>query len=133
MTTDTQTTTAPAIDEAQPQRRSVRLQVNDNDLQTFYANAFRINSSADELFVDLGINTTSAAPQRNGNGNTDGGTPAAQVRFDVSHRAVLNYYTAKRLAMVLASLVRQHEQRFGELKLDVSDRLTADHTAPAGE
>jgi hypothetical protein len=105
------------------QRPSVRLQVNDRDLQTLYANAFRINSSPDELFLDLGINTTMPAARRTGE---EPGQPAGQVHFDISHRVVLNYYTAKRLAMVLGNLVRQHEQRFGELKLDVAERVTND-------
>ena len=109
---------------AREHNRSVRLQVNDSEMSVCYANAFRMNSSADEVFVDLGINTTTPTPGRSGNE-----AASRQVRFDVSHRVVLNYYTAKRLVMVLGGLVRQHEQRFGELKLDVAERLAGDHSA----
>ena len=34
----------------------------------------------------------------------------------------MNYYTAKRMAMLLSNVVRQHEQRFGELKLNAGER-----------
>ena len=35
-------------------------------------------------------------------------------------RVVLNYYAAKRLALTLTQLIRQHEQQFGQLELDAS-------------
>lgn len=117
MATDTGTPTADA-----PPTRQVRLRVNDQDLETFYANAFRSSNSAEELFLDLGINTVvrASAPENPDGGN--GEAPEGEIRFDVSHRVVMNYYTAKRMAMLLSNVVRQHEQRFGELKLNAAER-----------
>jgi hypothetical protein len=35
---------------------------------------------------------------------------------------ILNYYTAKRLAITLSQLIRRHEEQLGELELDVAKR-----------
>ena len=39
---------------------------------------------------------------------------------------VMNYYSAKRLAITLSQLIRRHEDEFGELELDVSKRRKAE-------
>lgn len=98
------------------EQRPVRMRVSDRERVTHYANAFRSNASAEEVMLDLGIN--SAASGR-GEGGGDGG---GEVHFEVSNRIIMNYYTAKRLAMLLGNLVRRHEERFGELKLSVTER-----------
>jgi hypothetical protein len=45
-----------------------------------------------------------------------------QVIFQANQRVILNYFSAKRLALTLSQVIRQHEQRFGELQLDVAKR-----------
>ena len=99
----------PATDE-QTGRGRVRLRVDAQDMVTRYANAFRSNASADEVMIDFGVN--SAAP----------GGDEGEVRFEITNRTIMNYYTTKRLAMLLGNLVRRHEERFGELKLNAADR-----------
>ena len=42
--------------------------------------------------------------------------------FQVNERIVLNYFSAKRLAITLSQLVRRHEEQFGEIELDVAKR-----------
>ena len=44
----------------------------------------------------------------------------------LTDRVILNYYTAKRLAITLSQLIRRHEEQFGELELDVSKRSRTD-------
>ena len=38
-------------------------------------------------------------------------------------RIIMNHYTAKRLTLSLLQSVREHEERFGVIELDVSKRL----------
>jgi len=85
--------------------------------ETSYANAFRTNASADEVFLDFGINHTVPVQQ-----SQDGNNPAAEILFKIDERLILNYYTAKRLAITLSNIVRRHEERFGELQVNVADR-----------
>lgn len=122
MTTDSPVTDAPATPDTSTQRQ-VRLRVNDQNLETLYANAFRSSNSAEELFLDLGVNTIVRSPASGNEDNGDGdASSGGEIRFDVSHRVIMNYYTAKRMAMLLSNVVRQHEQRFGELKLNAAER-----------
>ncbi len=114
----------PTIDEAenqdtpQPSKRQVRVRINDRDAKTVYVNAFRSNASVDEVILDLGLNVTVPT----GGAGEDEGV-SSEVRFDITDRVVMNFYTAKRMALLLGNLVRQHEQQFGELKLNAADRI----------
>jgi hypothetical protein len=98
--------------------------VDESQLTTSYANSFRSNVTVDELMLDFGINSpvTSDQPQP-----ADAAALAAssEICFHATHRVIMNHYTAKRLAILLSQIVRQHEQRFGELKLNIADRAVA--------
>src|SRR5262245_34028118 len=66
--------------------------VIENDLKsTVYTNTILSSVTAEEVFLDCGLYT-----------NVDG---KAQVKL--THRVVMNFYTAKRLQGVLASIVQQ--------------------------
>ncbi len=93
--------------------QQVRLRIDERDLRTSYANAFRTNGTADEVMLDLGLNMLA---QPTGEESTP------EIVFKVNDRVVLNYYSAKRLAIALSQLIRRHEDQFGELELDVSKR-----------
>ena len=49
-----------------------------------------------------------------------------EIIFKINERVVLNYYSAKRLAITLSQLIRRHEEQFGELELDVAKRRKND-------
>jgi hypothetical protein len=93
-------------------QQQVRLQVDERELKTSYANAFRTNGTADEVMLDFGLNL--AAPV------SEGQTPT--IVFKVQDRIFMNYYSAKRLAITLSQLIRRHEEQFGELEMDVNKR-----------
>ena len=111
------------IDEQARQQaggQQVRLRIDQRNMATNYANAFRTNATADEVILDLGLNqVVPAAPGADGKPQGD---VAAEMLFDINNRIILNYFTAKRLAITLGQIVRKHEERFGELKLNVQDR-----------
>lgn len=97
--------------------QQVRLRLDQRNMTTSYANAFRTNATADEVILDIGLNQVIPAQP-----GADGKQVQAEILFDVSDRLILNYYTAKRLAITLGQIVRKHEDQFGELKLNVADR-----------
>jgi hypothetical protein len=49
-----------------------------------------------------------------------------EIILQITDRNILNYYSAKRLALTLGQLVRRHEERFGELELDDNKRVKSD-------
>ena len=107
----------PVEEQAREQtgQQQVRLRMDERDVRTSYANAFRTNATAEEVMIDFGLNQV--VPAR------EGETP--EIVFRITDRIVLNYYSAKRLAITLSQLIRRHEDQFGELELDVSKRRTS--------
>ncbi len=103
-------------DQAREQvgERQVRLRVDERAMASGYANAFRTNGTAEEVMLDFGLNLMNPASQ------AEGQTP--EIVFKVTDRVILNYYSAKRLAVTLGQLIRRHEEQFGELELDVAKR-----------
>jgi hypothetical protein len=120
--TDTLDEAHPLDEQARQQAggQQVRLRIDQRNMSTCYANAFRTNATADEVILDLGLNQV--VPANPGADGKPQGDVAAEMLFDVTNRVILNYFTAKRLAITLGQIVRKHEERFGELKLNVQDR-----------
>ena len=93
--------------------RQVSLRIDERTMRTDYANAFRTNGTAEEVMLDFGLNLINPPAQQGGN---------PEIIFQVSERVIMNYLSAKRLAITLSQLIRRHEEQFGELELDVSKR-----------
>ena len=110
---------SPAGDHVEEQareqtgQRQVNLKVDERSMGTNYANAFRTNGTAEEVILDFGLNlvTQPTAQQQQ-----------PEIVFKVNERVILNYYSAKRLAITLSQVIRRHEEQFGELELDVAQR-----------
>jgi hypothetical protein len=92
-------------------QRGQRVEVNDKNVISLYANFCRVTGTPEELILDFGLN---AQPF---------GTPTDPV--DVKHRIVTNYYTAKRMLQALHMSVQRHEQAFGVLETDVQKRVVS--------
>ncbi len=104
----------PVEEQAREQTgQQVRLRVDERELQTSYANAFRTNGTAEEVMLDFGLNLVAQPAQ---------GQEAPEILFKVNNRVIMNYYSAKRLAITLSQLIRRHEDQFGELEMDVAKR-----------
>ncbi|MCG3180803.1 MAG: hypothetical protein BIFFINMI_03166 [Phycisphaerae bacterium] len=105
---------APASPQASEQAGTqVRVRVDERELTTSYANAFRTNGTPDEVILDLGLNLVNQGAQPDSQ---------PEILLKLTHRVILNYYSAKRLAITLSQLVRRHEEQFGELELDANKR-----------
>ena len=99
--------------QQQTGQQQVRPRMDDRAMQTTYANAFRTNGTAEEVMLDFGLNLMSPATQPEGQ---------PEIVFQVNERVILNYFSAKRLAITLSQLIRRHEEQFGEMELDVTKR-----------
>ena len=104
-------TTDATPPETEGQR--IPLRVDEKDMHVGYANAFRLNSTAEELFLDFGLNMVNPSP---------GDPSQTEVVFQIRERLILNFLSAKRLALSLGQHVRRYEEQFGELELDATKR-----------
>ena len=107
----------PVEEQAREQtgRRQVRLRIDERNMRSGYANAFRTNGTAEEVMLDFGLNVVNPTAQQKPQDQPE-------IIFQINERVILNYYTAKRLAITLSQLIRRHEDQFGELELDVAKR-----------
>jgi hypothetical protein len=101
----------PTTSPAQPQQAPREFPVDASGLSTAYANFARVTGTPEELVLDFGLNT-----QMNPN-------PTEPVKL--THRLVLNYFTAKRLLGALHMAVQQHENVYGVLETDIQKRVRA--------
>ncbi len=118
-TTPWPTKKPPSTDDQPQQQRGPQVIIDDRDLQYVYANAYRVHA-ADEVVIDLGYNMPNPNPNPQ---QQQSGVP--QVLYKGSHRVIMSYANAKRLAGSLVALVKRYEQQFGEIKLPQAQ-------APAG-
>ena len=82
--------------------------VDDSRATPSYTNFCRVNATPEEVILDFGLNSEPANPG---------------YAIPIAHRIVCNFYTAKRLLMVLGAALERHEDTFGELEIDVNKRV----------
>jgi hypothetical protein len=80
-----------------------------SSLSTVYTNFCRVSVTPEELVLDFGLN-----PQV---------SPTQTEPVKLTHRVVMNFFTAKRLLLALNNVVVQHENSYGALELDFQKRV----------
>lgn len=104
----------PTPDAPQPPRDFA---VDASTVSTAYANFARVTSTPEELILDFGLNMQM--------------TPNPSEPIKLTHRLVLNFFTAKRLLGALGMAVQQHENVFGVLEIDFQKRARGGLARPA--
>jgi hypothetical protein len=79
---------------------------DDADITNAYANVCNVSSSREEVVLVFGMNN---AWERD----------ASEVRVKLNSRVILSPFAAKRLAMLLDSVIKQYEARFGAMDVGV--------------
>lgn len=90
----------------QGQQRQVQLRIDESRMTTTYANTIRTSTTADEVVLDYGMNLP-----------VPGQDNQPMLVFAVGSRVVMNWKGAKRLAISLGQVIRQYEERNGEIQL----------------
>jgi hypothetical protein len=111
------TADAPVPAQAQPQATG-QFSVDTTTLSAAYANFCRVTGTPEELVLDFGLNTQM--------------TPVPSEPVKLTHRLVMNYFTAKRLLGALHMAVQQHENAYGVLETDIQKRMRTAGPRPAG-
>ncbi len=99
------TTTPPATP---PTANPPDYQLDYSRVSEAYANFCRVAQTPEELVLDFGLNPTLA--------------PTSEP-IKITHRLILNYYTAKRLLLALNQFIQRHEAAFGVIELDFNKRV----------
>jgi hypothetical protein len=101
----------PTIDDLVQMMVQAEVVLDDTNADTVYANFARVSTTSEEVIIDFALNPN----------------PFRQGRQDlkVTQRLVLNFYTAKRLAGVLAVTLQRLEQMFGPIEPDLRRRVQA--------
>jgi hypothetical protein len=106
MADETRTEGQPAAQQQVPQ-----FPTDYSQLSTVYTNFCRVSVTPEELVLDFGLNTQM--------------TPNPQEAIRLTHRVVMNFFTAKRLMNALIGVVSQFENTYGALELDFQRRVRA--------
>jgi hypothetical protein len=93
----------------QQQQARMEYPTDTSHLSATYANFARVTFMPEELILDFGLNTQLA--------------PNAAEPVKLTHRIVVNYFTAKRLFQLLGATIQQYEQTYGVLEIDVNKRV----------
>jgi hypothetical protein len=94
-------------------QKKIRVRIDESNVKTNYVSGFRPSMAAEEFMLDLGLN--SIRP-------TGGKDQPYELVFQVNNRVIMNYYSAKRLALILSQVVRKYEEKFGEIELNAAKR-----------
>lgn len=93
--------------------RGVRFRWDDRDAKTAYANACNVASTKEEVILFFGLNQTWKARPPAPSASRQAGQ--REVPVQVTDRVILHPVAAKRLAVMLARVVKEYEARFGVL------------------
>ena len=103
-----------------PQQQQVQLRIDESKMHTTYSNTIRTSTTNDEIVLDFGMNIPMQMPDQ-----------PPMVIFNVGSRVIMNWAGAKRLAINLGQVIRQYEERNGEIQLQPAPQRPA--TPPEGE
>jgi hypothetical protein len=93
-----------------PPAQQAQVAIRDADLAVLYANFFRVTGNSEEVLIDLGMFSQVV-------------TPTGPEPVNMTHRVVINFVTAKKLAEVMRVVVARHEQAFGQIEVDPARRM----------
>ena len=93
-------------DPSKQETRQIALRIDESRMSTTYSNTIRTSTTGDEVVLDFGLNLPMQGPDNQ-----------PMLMFSVGSRVIMNWQGAKRLAMSIAQVVRQFEERNGEIPL----------------
>ena len=99
-----QTREAAAVQAAAAQ---MQVKWDDTNMKSSYANVCNVMSTREEVVLMFGVNQAWHAGQK-------------EVTVQLTDRIILSPHAAQRLSLLLGNIVKQYEDRFGQLNIDVA-------------
>lgn len=84
----------------------MKIKWDDSMMKSSYANVCNISSTREEVVLLFGMNQAWNRGQK-------------EVTIQLTDRIVISPYAAKRMSMLLSNVVKEYENRFGALNIDV--------------
>jgi hypothetical protein len=84
----------------------MKIKWDDSGMKSSYANVCNVTSTREEVVLLFGMNQAWNRGQK-------------EVTIQLTDRIVISPYAAKRLSMLLGGVVKEYENRFGALNIDV--------------
>jgi len=88
------------------QGAAMQLKWDDSNMKSSYANVCNAMSTREEVVLMFGVNQAWHGGQK-------------EVTIQLTDRIILSPHAAKRLSLLLNNLIRQHEERFGPINIEV--------------
>jgi hypothetical protein len=92
-----------AVQAAATQQMQVKW--DDSNMKSSYANVCNVMSTREEVVMMFGVNQAWQAGTR-------------EVTVQLTDRIILSPHAAKRLSLLLTNIVKQYEERFGQLNIE---------------
>ena len=92
-----------ATSDAERTERTIRW--DDSNMTSTYANVCNVSSTREEVTLLFGTNQSWHTGQK-------------ELAILLTNRIILNPFAARRLATLLNNIMREHESRFGKLKME---------------
>ena len=105
--------------EAGGPAKTPKVNWDDSQMSTSYANVVNAVSSREEFTLFFGTNQTWNAQD-------------SEFRVKLSDRVILNPHAAKRLLTLLAAVMKEYEKRYGSVNIDPAGQPSVTATAPGG-
>ncbi len=109
-TKDTENTEASTVE-------GTKIKWDDSNMRSAYANVCNVSSTREEVVLLFGLNQAWNRGQK-------------EVTIQLTERVIVSPYAAKRLGLLLASVVKEYENRFGALNVDVAPAQAAGAALP---
>jgi len=93
-------------DNAATAVEGTKIRWDDSNMKSAYANVCNVTSTREEVVLLFGMNQAWNRGQK-------------EVTIQLTDRIVISPYAAKRMSMLLNNVVKEYENRFGALNIDV--------------
>ena len=86
---------------------AMKIKWDDSNMKSSYANVCNVTSTREEVVMLFGMNQAWNRGQK-------------EVTIDLNNRIVISPYAAKRLSLLLSGVVKEYENRFGPLNIELA-------------
>src|SRR6185295_12564798 len=92
-------------DDTRPAAEGTKIKWDDSHMKSAYANVCNVSSTREEVVMLFGVNQAWNRGQK-------------EVVIQLTDRIIISPFAAKRLSLLLGSVVKEYESRFGTLNVE---------------
>jgi hypothetical protein len=101
-----------ATEAAETTIEGTKIKWDDSNMKSAYANVCNVSSTREEVVLLFGVNQAWNRGQK-------------EVTIQLTDRIIISPFAAKRLSMLLGSVVKEYESRFGTLNVELGAASSA--------